>query len=137
MAAVDTAPTSEDLDKAADLLTEEDGYEPTQWAVAVLFARLRAVREIHKPFGIYDVCGHEHTQAELDDPASPVVEVDGVGLSCADGMLYRVCSACCLEPGWAEGFQLEHCAARHRHTVDGPVCPTVVALDGGEVEGWT
>jgi hypothetical protein len=97
------------------------------------------VREIHSPWGIYTECGHEHTEAELDDEASTVHEIDLVGLVCEEGLMYRVCRSCCVEPGWAEGFQTETCASKHTHTTDGPVCLTTAALDGVEMpdaERW-
>jgi hypothetical protein len=102
-------------------------------------AVLTKIREIHTPWGIYTECGHQHTEAELEDEASPVKEVDLVGLVCADGLMYRVCRSCCVEPGWSEGFQTETCATKHLHTPEGPVCPTTAALDGVEMPGepWT
>ena len=108
--------------------------------VRKLKVRIEAVREIHAPWGIYSECGHDHTEAELEDEASPVKEVDLVGLVCDEGLMYRVCRSCCVEPGWSEGFQTETCATKHTHTQDGPVCPTVAALDGVEMpdaERWT
>jgi hypothetical protein len=101
--------------------------------------RIEKVREIHTPWGIYTECGHEHTEAELEAEGSTVREIDLVGLVCEEGLMYRVCRACCVEPGWSEGFQTETCATKHLHTPDGPVCPTVAALDGVEMSGepWT
>lgn len=98
------------------------------------------IRAIHTPWGIYTECGHEHTEAEAADPESTVHEVDLVGLVCADGLLYRVCKFCCVEPGWSEGYQTETCVTRHTHTPDGPVCPSVAVLDEVSMEGedrWT
>lgn len=100
-----------------------------------LNARITAVREIHSPWGVYTECGHEHTEDELADPANPVQEIDLVGRVCAEGLMYRVCRSCCVEPGWAEGFQTETCTFKHEHTVDGPICPTTAALDGVTMPG--
>lgn len=132
-------PNAEDRKKAATLLLETDGYEPSVWAVGELYAAIRQTKEIHQPWGIYTECGHEHTEAELEDPASSVHQVDLVGLVCAEGLMYRVCRSCCVEPGWSEGYQTETCATKHTHTSAGPVCPTTAALDGVEMpntEGW-
>lgn len=100
-----------------------------------LATRILAVREIHSPHGIYTECDHDHR----DEDAPGVIEIPEIGLTCEEGLMYRVCASCCVEPGWSEGFQLEHCANRHTHTKDGPVCPTIAALDGVEMpdaERW-
>lgn len=119
---------------------------PTQggnhWKAAdELMARLpelkaaELIREIHTPWGIYTECGHEHTEAELEDEKSDVREVDLVGLVCDEGLLYRVCRACCVEPGMTEGYQTEDCVGTHTHSPEGPVCPTTAALDGVALPG--
>lgn len=98
------------------------------------------IRAIHTPWGIYTECGHEHTDDEAADPASTVREVDLVGLVCDEGLLYRICKFCCVEPGSFEGFQTETCSTRHTHTPEGPVCPSVAILDDVEMpdaDRWT
>ena len=57
--------------------------------IAELEARLAAVMAIHKPFGVYDECGHDHQSGE-----DGTFEVPDVGTVCAAGPLYRVCTAC-------------------------------------------
>jgi hypothetical protein len=97
---------------------------------------LGMIRKLHQPWGIYTECGHEHTDPDEDG----VHEVDLVGLTCDEGLMYRVCQFCCVEPGHAEGFQTEQCATRHVHTTDGPVCPTVAIVDDAqmpEADRWT
>ena len=52
-------------------------------------ARLAAVLEIHKPFGVYDECGHDHQPGDPD-----TFQIDDVGIVCAAGLLYKICEAC-------------------------------------------
>lgn len=92
-------------------------------------AAVGRVRELHVPFGIYDECEHEHTQAEVDDDDSPVLDVDEVGLTCPEGLMYRVCEHCCVRDGYG---QTEDCVGVHEHTKEGPICPTIAAVDGVE-----
>ena len=79
---------------------------------------LEGVREIHKPFKIYDDCGHDHG----DDPETPnsdVVDVDGIGLTCYS--VYSICANCCAFGG---DSQSEECASAHDHGPDKPICAT-------------
>ena len=55
---------------------------------------LRAVVELHQPFGIYDECGHQHDEGEPG-----VIEVDAVGLTCEEGRIQTVCRGCDTEDG--------------------------------------
>lgn len=95
---------------------------------------LAAVRELHQPYGIYDECNHAHTDQDLDDGTA--FEVGGDFYSCADGLLYWACTACCTFR-YDDGEiieQSETCANGghgHGHAKTGPICPTRAALDGG------
>jgi hypothetical protein len=77
--------------------------------------------EIHTPYGIYDICDHEHT----DDEAGfgLVFEVDEVGITCKEGLMYWVCTICCNDDG---GWQTENCASSHTHDKNlENICPTI------------
>jgi hypothetical protein len=82
-------------------------------------AAIARVRALHKPFGIYDECGHDH---EPDDPG--VVHVDDIGYTCAK--LYDVCYHCCTD----SGDNHIGCAEAHDHGPGKPICATIAALDG-------
>jgi hypothetical protein len=56
----------------------------------------KAIADLHRPFGIYRECGHDH---DCDEPG--VVDVVDVGLVCADGLLYTVCFECHTDDGEA------------------------------------
>jgi hypothetical protein len=92
-----------------------------------LRATLDAVRELHRPFKIYDGCGHEHEWGDDGNPPDGVQEVDEIGLVCDDGYQYSICWSCCTQ---GSGYQTEDCAG-HRHGKDVPQCPTIAILDGG------
>lgn len=79
------------------------------------------IAEIHIPFSIYTECDHDHDE---DEPG--VLQVEEVGLTCKDGLMYRICTVCCLSGG---DYQPEHCADTHEHTKTGPVCPTAARLE--------
>jgi hypothetical protein len=55
--------------------------------------------------------------------------VDEVGLTCDEGLMYEICTSCCLQDGWAEGYQTEECATRHEHGRNDPICKTVAILE--------
>jgi hypothetical protein len=79
------------------------------------------IRELHPPYGIYDICDHEHT----DDEAGfgLVFEVDEVGLTCKEGLMYWVCTTCCNDDG---GWQTEKCTSSHTHDKNlENICPTI------------
>lgn len=74
------------------------------------------VRKLHTPFKVYDECGHSH---EKEDEAAGIVEIDDVGISCEDGVLYTVCRECDTTDG-----------ATHEYTDEGKwPCRTIEALD--------
>ncbi len=52
------------------------------------------VRKLHSKFGIYDECGHKHTDEEYEREDSGVVDVEGVGLTCEEGLVQWVCHEC-------------------------------------------
>lgn len=98
-----------------------------------LLDHLADVLARHRPFRIYDDCGHDHF---ADDEG--VFEAAEIGLVCADGYLYPICQWCCCDaPDWPQ--QSERCVDGHDH-VASPVCRDYAsalrlldALDGGDV----
>lgn len=81
---------------------------------------LSRLRNIHRPFAIYDACMHSHTEGEPG-----VIAVDDVGLVCGAGKMYDICTSCCV----AGDGQAEWCASGHDHGPDKPVCVTAKVLD--------
>ena len=79
------------------------------------------VAAIHRPYGIYEECGHDH---EPDEPG--VTEVDDIGLVCAEGKMYDICGSCCAHD--FEGGQDLECAENHVHAKGEAICPTFSAL---------
>ena len=90
------------------------------------FARIIIrIRELHRPFRIYDECDH----ADHDDDVV-LIECDGF-TTCADGYMYSVCTECCCTTDvgdWPPG-QTEDCTAYHDHDDAKPRCATIAALD--------
>jgi hypothetical protein len=82
-----------------------------------------AVSKLHSPWGIYDECGHDHR----DEAEPDVVDVAEVGLTCKAGLMYQVCSACCVD-GSFEMHQTEECVSAHKHGTGEPLCPTDAVL---------
>jgi len=78
------------------------------------------LRGLHKPFGIYAECGHEHAE---DDPAAVSC---GDFVTCEDGFLHWVCQACCCR----NEEQTAECAEHHEHGPGLVICPTAWILDG-------
>jgi hypothetical protein len=83
-------------------------------------AQLDAVRDLHKPYGIYDECDHDHDGKDGPD----VVLVEDIGFTCAK--LYDICSACC-EPHAGQSL---FCSEAHDHGPDKPICATRRILEG-------
>ncbi|HEY9475592.1 MAG TPA: hypothetical protein VIS06_17305 [Mycobacteriales bacterium] len=81
-------------------------------------AALHAVTGLHQPWRIYQPCGHDH-----DTESASVVYVDDVGLVCADGLAYTICTACCANGAG----QTERCADDHHRGACWP-CPTIRAV---------
>jgi hypothetical protein len=92
-----------------------DGPDP----LAVLTADLQPLLDLHRPFGIYEDCGHRHSEGD-----EGVTCIDDIGLTCA-AKLYDICAECCRDGD----YQSEACAD-HQHALCWP-CPTVVALPAG------
>lgn len=88
----------------------------------ILATRIEAVLELHSALNIYDECGHDHEWP--DEPG--VVEVEEIGLTCADGLLYQVCRECCVH---VEQYQSEECVDHHDQSHCWP-CRTVRAATG-------
>jgi hypothetical protein len=82
------------------------------------------LRELHRPFGIYDECGHDHTEEQLE--AGDCLEIDEVGLTCEDGLMYQVCEHCCIKEWFG---QTEDCASDHKHGKGEPICATAAILE--------
>lgn len=51
----------------------------------------------HREWKVYDECGHDHDHDGPDNP--DVVDVEGVGYVCSDGLLYSVCEQCHTHDG--------------------------------------
>jgi len=88
--------------------------------VRELGAREARVRAVHRPFAIYDHCGHDHNPEDAG-----VIDVDSVGLVCGYGKVYDICASCCSDDGES---QSEHCLV-HDHGLGHPICATIAALD--------
>ena len=87
-------------------------------AVPALVAAVRAVLDLHQPFGIFDECDCE--DASLEDGKHKLVE--DVGITC--DRMYNVCRECCCD----DVYQREDCANYHDHNILGWQCPTVEAI---------
>lgn len=81
------------------------------------------IRDLHTPFGIYDECDHGHSEEDLE--RGDCMEIMEVGLTCDEGLMYRICISCCTD----DGGQTEGCVDGHDHGKDEPICPTIAALD--------
>lgn len=67
---------------------------------------LRDVLDLHRPHYVYDgECDHNHRKGEPG-----VVDVEDVGLVCADTFDKTICRACCMD---GSDYQTEECADRH------------------------
>jgi hypothetical protein len=93
-------------------------------------ARVAALRGLHKPFGIYEECGHDHTEEDFE--AGRCIEVDLIGYTCEEGLMYRVCTHCCTDNQTFEQYQTEDCATNHEHGAGVPICKTMAILEGAE-----
>ena len=80
------------------------------------------LRELHKPHGIYDECGHEHAE---EDEILGIVDAGDAGLSCKK--MYDVCTLCCDVAD--DGCQGETCVCDHDHGPNLPICKTREILD--------
>jgi hypothetical protein len=81
---------------------------------------IAALRELHKPHGIYDECCHH----DHDDDAK--VTNCGEFVTCLPPM-YFVCRHCCCDQD--DYYQLEVCVDSHDHGPGKPVCETAAILD--------
>lgn len=86
-----------------------------------LRATIERVRSLHKPFGVYDECDHQH---ESEDTSAGVFDVPDIGLTCLK--MYDICRECCV--GWSDS-QSEWCADAHNHGPGKPLCKTREILD--------
>ena len=59
-----------------------------------LAERVEKVLALHVPYGVYDECEHDHTDAEV--LAGMAIDVDDVGRTCEAGKLYELCAECHL-----------------------------------------
>jgi hypothetical protein len=107
----------------------DDCVSPLFNDASELGGAVQAVLDMHKPFGVYtEECGHDHEYNEDGSLPEGVLDINDVGLVCQDGLMYRVCTHCCLD-GWDE--QREHCANDHDHHYQGVYCPTVAVMAEG------
>ena len=98
------------------------GYLRRQLAAAE--AAIARVRSLHKPFRLYDECGHDH---EYNEPGTRYIE-ELSNVTCEDGFLYEICDECCAH----RGEQSKECLDDHDHGPGKPICATIAALDGTE-----
>ena len=63
--------------------------------VGHMLAALAAVKALHSPFEIYDECPHDDHKES--DPG--VLDIDDVGLTCAEGLIQTVCRECDTHDG--------------------------------------
>ena len=85
---------------------------------------IQALKALHAPYGIYDQCDHQHVESDQD-----AVYIDGVGLTCEEGLLETVCRHCCTDRDYG---QTETCASDHKHLPGYALCPTLALVDGRE-----
>lgn len=98
------------LDAYLTLLAERDR----------LREQVAAVRGLHRPFGVYEPCGHE----DEDDCTDPIQLSDGTW-TCGP-LLYAICESCCLDPG---DQRTEDCEENHEHGPGQPHCWTIAEMD--------
>lgn len=73
--------------------------------------------DLHKPYGIWEECEHNHDGAD-----GAARYIDDVGLTC--NKVYDICRECCSD---GDG-QNEACADGHNHGPNVPRCATVAIL---------
>jgi hypothetical protein len=86
---------------------------------------VEAVRDVHHPHPIYELCGHDESDAACVDP----VQLDDGTWTCGQ-LVAVVCAACCVD---VRGRQTDECAEDHDHGDGRPLCLTIAALAGTEV----
>jgi hypothetical protein len=90
---------------------------------------VQALRALHRPFGVYDSCGHEHRANDAE-----AMYVDEIGWTCEAGLTNTICEHCCVQPNYG---QSEECATDHKHGPDIPICPTMAIIEGKPAPtGW-
>ena len=82
---------------------------------------VEAVRDVHRPYPVYELCGHELGDAECDP-----IQLDDGTWTCGP-LVAVVCSACCID---SRGWPTDECEEDHEHGRDLPLCPTLAALEG-------
>jgi hypothetical protein len=90
-------------------------------AITTLYVAVTSVLELHRPFRIYDECGHKHTAEDVE--AGRAIDVTDVGYTCSEGLMYVICRECCAD----DRYQTEDCATNHDHGVVSGCwpCPTL------------
>lgn len=82
---------------------------------------IEAVLDLHKPFTVWDDCGHAHDYNEDWTVPEGLTDVNDVGLVCEDGVSYVICRHCCCGDS---DYQDESCVSAHGIEFHDP-CPTV------------
>ena len=77
------------------------------------------LRELHRPFGIYDEC-----DCDPEEHAGKTITDCGEFWTCLDPM-YSICAHCCRD---ASGEQTENCASSHQHGRGKPICETAAII---------
>ena len=82
---------------------------------------VQGLRALHKPYDIYEDCGHRHRG---DEPF--VVYVHPLGYMCSQGVVESICTHCCTD---GDG-QTKTCVREHKHLADYALCPTLAIVEG-------
>ena len=103
--------------------------------ITSLEAVIAKVKELHRPYDIYEPCDHGHDSDDTGVYEEGVVDVEGVGLTCAK--IYDICAHCCVEFGYTpadylDGGQTEECADGHKHGPGVPICKTAAIIAEAE-----
>ena len=97
--------------------------------IASLEAVIAKVKELHRPYDIYEPCDHGHDSDDTGVYEEGVVDVEGVGLTCAK--IYDICAHCCTAD-YLDGGQTEECADGHKHGPGVPICKTAAIIADAE-----
>ena len=80
---------------------------------------IEAAQALHRPYGLYDKCGHDHGE---EGEGEGIVQVYEIGLTCKK--MYDICWECCTD----DADQTEECVSYHKHGPNLPICKTAEAI---------
>lgn len=115
-------PACDTCGRVGDVRPEYRRDESLQAECARLRRMVEAVRDVHRPYPIYELCGHDESDAACVDP----IELDDGTWTCGP-LVAVVCAACCVD---VRGRQTDECAEDHDHGDGLPLCLTIAALAG-------